>query len=84
MIFASIQYARWKKNKKQKKTKKKNNNNNNKKQNKNISDLKKVNLKKDAVSSIYPRYLTYRSYLSVTEKFNTIWRFIPTSLYFQN
>lgn len=39
--------------------------------NKNISDLKNANLKKDAVSSIYPRFLTYRSYLSVTEKSNT-------------
>ena len=39
--------------------------------NKNISDLKKLNLKKDAVSSIYPRFLTYRHYLSVTEKSNT-------------
>ena len=40
--------------------------------NKNISDLKKnANLKKDAVSSIYPRFLTYRSYVAVTEKSNT-------------
>ena len=38
---------------------------------KNISDLKNANLKKDAVSSIYPGFLTYRSYLSVTEKSNT-------------
>ena len=39
--------------------------------NKNISHLKNANLKKDAVSSIYPRFFTYRSYLSVTEKSNT-------------
>ena len=39
-------------------------------------------LKKDAVSSIFSRSLTYRSYLSVTEKSNTM-SFIPTSLYFQ-
>ena len=43
-------------------------NNNN---NKNISDLKRANLKKDTVSSIYPRFFTYRSYLSITEKSNT-------------
>ena len=42
-----------------------------KKNNKNISDLKNANLKKDAVSSIYPCCLTYRSYLSVTEEFNS-------------
>ena len=39
--------------------------------NKNIPDLKNAKLKKDAVSSIYPRFLTYSSYLSVTEKSNT-------------
>ena len=39
--------------------------------NKNISDLKNANLKKDAVSSIYSRFLTYLSYLSVTEMSNT-------------
>ena len=33
--------------------------------------FKNANLKQDAVSSIYPRFLTYRSYLSVTEKSNT-------------
>ena len=36
-----------------------------------MSDLKIANLKKDAVSSIYLRFLTYRSYLSDTEKSNT-------------
>ena len=36
--------------------------------NKNISDLKNANLKKDAVSSIYPHFLIYRSF---TEKSNT-------------
>ena len=41
-----------------------------KKKKKNISDLKNANLKKDAVSSIYPRILIDR-YLSVTEKSNT-------------
>ena len=35
--------------------------------NKNISDLKNANLKKDAVST----FLTYRSYLKVTEKSST-------------
>ena len=44
----------------------KNNNNN-----KNLSYLKNANLKKDSDSSIYPRFLTYRSYLSITEKSNT-------------
>ena len=42
--------------------------------NKNISDLKNANLKKDAVSSIYPRFwqiVVTTSYLSVTEKSNT-------------
>ena len=39
--------------------------------NKNISDLKNANFKKDVVSSIYPRIFIYRSYLSVTEKSNT-------------
>ena len=39
--------------------------------NKNIFELKNANLKKDAISSIYPRFFTYRSYLSVTEKSNT-------------
>ena len=39
--------------------------------NKNISDLKNANLKKDAVSSIYPYFLTYCNYLSVIEKSNT-------------
>ena len=39
--------------------------------NRNISDLKNGNLKKDRDSSIYPRFLTYRSYLSVTEKSST-------------
>ena len=39
--------------------------------NKNISDLKNANLKNDTVSSSYPRFLTYRSYVSVTEKSNT-------------
>ena len=38
---------------------------------KNKSDLKNANLKKDAVSSVYQRFLIYRSYLSVTEKSNT-------------
>ena len=33
--------------------------------------FRNVNLKKDAVSSVYPRFLTYRSYLSVTKKSNT-------------
>ena len=39
--------------------------------NKNISDFKIANLKKEVGSSIYPHFLTYRSYLSVTEKSNT-------------
>ena len=39
--------------------------------NKNISDLKNANRKKDAVSSIYPRCLTYCNYISVTEKSST-------------
>ena len=47
------------------------NNTHDKNNNKNISDLKNANLKKDAVSSIYPCFLTYRIYLSVTEKSNT-------------
>ena len=33
--------------------------------------FKNANLKKYTVSSIYPRFLTYRSHLSVTEKSNT-------------
>ena len=37
--------------------------------NENMSNLKNTNLKKDA--SIYPRFVTYRSYSSVTEKSNT-------------
>ena len=32
---------------------------------------KNANIKKDAVSSMYPRFLTYPSYLSVIEKSNT-------------
>ena len=39
--------------------------------NKNISDLKNANLKKDAVSSIYSRFSTYRSYVSITQMSNT-------------
>ena len=45
--------------------------------------FKNANLKKDAVSSIYPRFLTYRSYLSVTEKFNTYGVSFPQASFFQ-
>ena len=41
------------------------------KNNKDIFDLENANIKKDAVSSIYPHFLTYRSYLCVIEKSNT-------------
>ena len=37
---------------------------------KNVSDLENANLKKDAVSSLYPRFLTYLNYVSVIEKSN--------------
>ena len=39
--------------------------------NKNMSDLKISDLKKDTVSSICPRFFTYCCYWSVTEKSNS-------------
>ena len=41
-------------------------------------------LKKDAVLSIYTRFLTYRSYLSVTEKSNTYDVSFPQPSIFKN
>ena len=48
--------------------------------NKNISDLKNANLKKDAVSSIYSRFLTYRSYLDAVSSIYS--RFLTYRSYF--